>query len=93
MKHARLCCLLFASTLVGGISVGPQAYAFPGTASGSRTVRADVETISFWGRPYPYGYAWGAPYTFGARRGRCGYHGVRVETPTGLRWHYVRVCR
>lgn len=40
-----------------------------------------VERVSFWARPYPYGYSgW---------RG-CRYHRVKIETPYGRRWR--RVC-
>lgn len=40
-----------------------------------------VERVSFWARPYPYGYSgW---------RG-CRYHRIKVETAHGWRWR--RVC-
>jgi hypothetical protein len=43
--------------------------------------RADF--VSFWGRPFPYGYAYGP--------GQC-YTYVQEETPQGLVWRRVWIC-
>jgi len=39
--------------------------------------------VSFWGEPFPYGYrGWGPCIRY-----------VPVETPYGIKWRRVRVCR
>jgi hypothetical protein len=44
---------------------------------------SDLQDVSFWGRPYPYGYTgWGPCIRY-----------VEVETRWGLRLRRVRVCR
>jgi hypothetical protein len=43
-----------------------------------------IERVSFWGRPYPYGYRY--------RPSGCVRH-VRVDTAWGPRWERVWVCR
>lgn len=47
-------------------------------------VGADVEQASFWGLPFPYGYA-----DLGHR---CVRH-IRVHTRHGIRWRRVWLCR
>lgn len=42
-----------------------------------------VKSVSFWGQPFPYGYAY--------YRGQC-YSYVPVETPTGYVWKRVFIC-
>ena len=44
---------------------------------------AAVESVSFWGQPFPYGYTY--------YRGQC-YSYVPVETPTGYAWKRVFIC-
>jgi hypothetical protein len=47
-------------------------------------VRAELESVSFWARPFPYGYA--------QRHHRCVRY-VRVGTRHGYRMRQVWVCR
>jgi hypothetical protein len=59
------------------------ALALPGSA-----------VASFWGRPYPYGYAWGPRYRFDyAVRHRRGYRVIRVESLACPHARRVLVCR
>jgi hypothetical protein len=41
------------------------AQAAPGAPLGRHSPVSSIETVSFWGLPYPYGYTWGPPYTYG----------------------------
>jgi hypothetical protein len=67
-------------TACGSTAVSAAGPGFPGALP---AVGPNVELASFWGEPYPYGYAW---------RHGCVRH-VKVETPYGWRWRRVWVCR
>lgn len=66
------------------LSGAGSAQAFgPVSPAGSLAGRGPLLDVSFWGRPYPYGYTgWGPCVRY-----------VEVETRWGLRLRRVRVCR
>jgi hypothetical protein len=79
-KFGILCVLGLA--LVG--SAGSASAFGPVNAIGpSVDAQRDLLDVSFWGRPYPYGYTgWGPCIRY-----------VPIDTPWGLRLRRVRVCR
>ena len=86
MKRVRALFLLIAIAGLGGAMVAVSAaQAFPGVPMESRLVTTEAETVSFWGRPYPYGYTWGPPYTYG-------YAQRRVYRHTYSRWRRASIC-
>jgi ABC-type glycerol-3-phosphate transport system substrate-binding protein len=74
--------LLAGAVVAAGIGIASPGLAAPGAALAPDA--SLVQTVTFWGHPYPYGYAY--------RHDPC-VRRVRVETPRGLRWKWVRVCR
>jgi hypothetical protein len=70
---------------LGLVTGASSAFAFGpvNSISPSLGVQQDLLAVSFWGRPYPYGYTgWGPCIRY-----------VEVETRWGLRLRRVRVCR
>jgi len=53
---------------------------------GTRTHFDPIVKISFWGQPYPYGYAWYVPTD-----DEC-YKSKRVRTRSGIRIERIWVC-
>ncbi len=77
----RIVCALGIMML--GSVCSAQAFGPVNSISPSSGVRSDLLDVSFWGRPYPYGYTgWGPCIRY-----------VEVETRWGLRLRRVRVCR
>jgi len=72
--------LLIGATGLSGVSHA--APTFPVDLAAKAAPAA--EHVSFWGRPFPYGYAY--------RRGGC-TRIIRVETPDGWRVKRVWICR
>jgi len=70
--------LLAVATLLGPVSAANAAMQLPGTAA-SLAQRIQASPVTFWAKPYPYGYV---PWR------RCPR--VRVETPYG--WTWERLC-
>lgn len=70
-------------TGVAGVACTSHAAPFVPVDLAAMAVPA-AEHVSFWGRPFPYGYAY--------RRGGC-TRIVRVETPDGWRVKRIWVCR
>ena len=58
------------------------AYAAP-IAPAAMLSSPPIKLVSYWGRPYPYGYI--------EYRGQC-YTYVKVDTPTGPAWQRVWIC-
>ncbi len=72
-----------AAATVGAPLVAPAAAAGPGSGLAALPAApAAIERVSFWARPFPYGYAW---------RNHC-VKRVVERTPWGPRWRYVDVC-
>jgi hypothetical protein len=65
-------------------SIGPvSAFGPVNVIGGSMNTRSDVVEVSFFGRPYPYGYTgWGPCVRY-----------VEVQTRWGLRLRRVNICR
>jgi hypothetical protein len=79
-KFGVICVL--SLVLLGGAG-SAQALGPVGPIALSLDARSDFLDVSFWGRPYPYGYTgWGPCIRY-----------VEVETRWGLRLRRVRVCR
>jgi hypothetical protein len=87
----------FLTTLVAALAslalARSPAAAAPGAPLGvAQALGSIADQMSFWGHPYPAGYAYGHPYTYAAGyRGPC-YRKIRVDTPVGWRWRRVWVC-
>ncbi len=76
---------LVAAAALAGASSGASAAGPSAALAAWGSLGSDVALASFWGRPFPYGYAW---------RGYPGcYRHVLVDTPWGPRWRRVWVCR
>lgn len=59
------------------------AFALGPVSVAPATVQSDIQDVSFFGRPYPYGYTgWGPCVRY-----------VEVQTRHGVRLRRVRVCR
>ncbi len=71
---AGMCAAAPSLATAAGPSAGLAALAAPA---------ANVEAVSFWARPYPYGYRWRPPACF---------RNVWVDSPWGGHWEHVRVC-
>ena len=66
--------MILGIAVLGAAAASPQAFAGPTEA---------VQKVSFFGEPFPYGYAGG---------GRC-WHRIYVQTRYGVRRERVWVCR
>ena len=76
---------LCSAALVLGVSLAAPAGAAPAyPASIDRAIGSQTENTSFWGLPYPYGYA--------QRSSGCVRY-VRVRTASGVRVRKTWVCR
>ena len=69
---------------VGALATSVASAAALGSGVLGETAGSQFERTTFWGQPYPYGYA----YT----RGQC-WRRVQVETDTGWRWKRINICR
>jgi hypothetical protein len=73
---------LLGLALIGGVG-SASAFGPVSPVAPSMTDQRDVVDVSFFGRPYPYGYTgWGPCIRY-----------VEVQTPWGPRLRRVRVCR
>ena len=61
------------------------AAAAPIFSQASATAQSQVQPVTFWGRPYPYGYA------YHHTKWDC-FVWRRIETPEGWRYVLVPVC-
>jgi hypothetical protein len=78
----------FALIVAGGVSaamvaVQPASAAPISPVNVVKDIGTQVDPASFWGLPFPYGYAY--------RSGSCVRY-VRVQTASGPRWRRVWVC-
>jgi hypothetical protein len=79
-KFGIVCVLGLMMVCSGGSA---QAFGPVNSIGPSSDARKDLLDVSFWGRPYPYGFTdWGPCIRY-----------VEVETRWGLRLRRVRVCR
>jgi hypothetical protein len=73
--------LIGAMIIIGCLSSAGAAPMAPGIMSGQ--IPPQIEQVSFWARPYPFGYV----YT----PGQCYIH-VPEDTPKGTIWRRVWIC-
>lgn len=62
------------------------ALAGPISSPASATLASQVQRVTFWGQPYPYGYAVRPPGK------RACYVWRQVDTPEGWRYERVQIC-
>ena len=85
MRRYGLAALMIATAVTGATSTPSPAGPVPADPLAVvANLRSPVENVTFWGLPFPYGYA--------APRESCFRH-AWVETPEGWRWRRVYVCR
>jgi hypothetical protein len=82
-RVAKALAIVFGMT---GLLAATDAVAGPVSSPAAATIARQVQPATFWGRPYPYGYAWRP-----AGRWAC-YAWRRIETPEGWRYARVPVC-
>jgi hypothetical protein len=76
--------IILGATLTATIGAVSPAHAAPvAPAALKAPPDASVDRVSFWGKPFPYGYAY--------RRGQC-YLYVWEETPRGILRRRVWIC-
>jgi hypothetical protein len=71
--------------VVSSIWIGSAAFAFglPSAMQFGAPPSPDIVNTSFWARPYPYGYTgWGPCVRW-----------VEVQTPRGLAYRRINICR
>lgn len=82
MVHKSLRAVIIGALMtVGYLGAAPAAPIAP--AAIATLNDAPVKLVSYWGRPFPWGYAY--------YPGQC-YSYVQVETPSGLAWRRVFIC-
>lgn len=90
MMSDRLNRLAKASAVAFGVTgfalAATGALAGPIFLSASATFANHVQQVSFWGRPYPYGYSRPLPLKWAC------YAWRPIETPVGTRYERVRIC-
>jgi hypothetical protein len=79
-KFGTICSLALGLTMTASAAFALGPISSPGT---SVTVERDLLDVSFFGRPYPYGYTGWSPCT----------RYVEVETRRGPRLRRVWICR
>jgi len=77
-------CLVSACLVVGTSWVTPAGAAPILPVDVAKGIGLVGDQASFWGEPYPYGYAY--------RGGRRCLREVRVDTPSGWRYRRIWVC-
>ncbi len=83
LRQAILVLVTAAGITAAALSAANGAGPTVGPAAISGAI-SSVESVSFWGRPYPYGYRWRPWACFRPRW---------VDRPWGGHWEHVRICR
>ncbi len=81
MIHNSLRAAAIGALMVGCLGAAGAAPMAPATITGLSG--SSVKLASFWGQPFPFGYAY--------YQGQC-YSYVPVESPTGYVWKRVWIC-
>jgi hypothetical protein len=81
MVHRGLGAVIVGALMTVGCLAS--AYAAPIAPPAMMALSAPVESVSFWGQPFPSGYTYFP--------GQC-YRYVQVETPNGYAWRRVWIC-
>jgi hypothetical protein len=84
-RRGRFVALAVGAFVISAIFARGDAQAAPFARIGQASdLGFDVVQASFWGEPFPFGYRY--------KRGQCIRY-VPVETPYGLQWRRIIVCR